>query len=79
MSILGHDRADDNPPDDDYYDDDEDRDEDDEFDCHMGPDGQCGSAGSEECDWECPTMRAYRDGGLPMNPPPTTARKDLGE
>lgn len=37
----------------------------DEFDCHMGPDGQCGAAGSEMCDFECPTMRAYRDGSLP--------------
>jgi hypothetical protein len=26
-------------------------------DCAMGPDGQCGKAGSEECDWECPVMR----------------------
>jgi hypothetical protein len=37
----------------------------DDFDCHMGPDGQCGAAGSEMCDFECPTMRAYRDGSLP--------------
>ena len=27
-----------------------------DFDCHMGPDGQCGAAGSEECDFECPVM-----------------------
>jgi hypothetical protein len=27
-----------------------------EFDCRMGPDGQCGAAGSEECDFECPIM-----------------------
>lgn len=40
-------------------------DEEDEFDCHMGADGQCGAAGSEMCDFECPTMRAYRDGSLP--------------
>ena len=26
----------------------------DDFDCGMGADGQCGKAGSEECDWECP-------------------------
>lgn len=45
--------------------DDDDLDDDDEFDCHMGPDGQCGAAGSEMCDWECPTMRAYHDGSLP--------------
>lgn len=47
------------------YDEDFDADEDDDFDCHMGPDGQCGAAGSEMCDFECPTMRAYRDGSLP--------------
>jgi hypothetical protein len=27
---------------------------DDEFDCGMDRDGNCGKAGSEECDWECP-------------------------
>jgi hypothetical protein len=44
--------------DDDYndYDDDE-PDDDEEFDCHMGPDGSCGLAGTEECDWECPYNR----------------------
>jgi hypothetical protein len=36
-------------PDDDFG-----EDEDDYFDCAMGPDGYCGKAGSEECDWECP-------------------------
>lgn len=30
----------------------------DNFDCHMGPDGQCGAAGSEMCDFECPVMAA---------------------
>jgi hypothetical protein len=25
-----------------------------EFDCHLGRDGQCGKAGSEECDFEYP-------------------------
>lgn len=29
-------------------------DDDDDFDCHLGRDGQCGKAGSEECDWICP-------------------------
>lgn len=29
-------------------------DEDATFDCALGPDGQCGKAGSEECDFECP-------------------------
>lgn len=24
------------------------------FDCGMGADGQCGHAGSEDCDFECP-------------------------
>lgn len=28
-----------------------------ELNCSMGPDGQCGQAGSEYCDLECP----YRD------------------
>ena len=31
--------------------------EDDEFDCGMDRNGNCGNAGSEECDFECP----YRD------------------
>lgn len=26
----------------------------DDFDCHLGRDGQCTAAGSEMCDWECP-------------------------
>lgn len=26
-----------------------------EFDCALRPDGQCGAAGSEHCDFECPT------------------------
>jgi hypothetical protein len=29
-------------------------DEEDTFDCHLGPDGLCGKAGSEECEFECP-------------------------
>jgi len=47
--------------DDDYYDmlNDE-QDDEEEFDCHLGPDGQCGAAGSEDCDWNCP----YRDSEL---------------
>lgn len=32
----------------------------DELMCSMGVDGQCGQAGSEYCDFECPTMRARR-------------------
>lgn len=31
-------------------------DEDEFLDCAMGRDGQCGKAGSEECDFECPIM-----------------------
>lgn len=31
-----------------------DDDEFDDFDCQMGPDGFCGAAGSEWCEWECP-------------------------
>ena len=39
--------------------------DDDDFDwveamCTMGRDGQCGQAGSEHCDFECPNMRAWR-------------------
>lgn len=30
------------------------------LDCHMGPDGLCGKAGSEECDFECPYMDEQR-------------------
>ena len=44
--------TDDGPEDDD--DGDYDPEDEFEFDCHLGPDGQCGKAGSEECDWECP-------------------------
>jgi len=44
----------------DGYDDDDTQFEEDEdelpFDCHMGPDGLCGAAGSEDCDFECPVM-----------------------
>ena len=28
-------------------------------DCMMGPDGYCGAAGSEYCDWECPLHNSY--------------------
>lgn len=54
----------DDPPDD--WGDDEfegaDDDDDFEFDCGMYPDGQCGKAGSEECDFECPVMaEIHRD------------------
>lgn len=47
-----------------YWDDDEPLDEEEEFlaeaeaNCHMHADGQCGAAGSEYCDFECP----FRDG-----------------
>jgi hypothetical protein len=30
------------------------------FDCHMGPDGYCGAAGSEDCEFDCPYRRAQR-------------------
>lgn len=42
------------------YDDDEPLDEEEEFwaeaemNCHMHQDGQCGAAGSEYCEFECP-------------------------
>lgn len=41
----------------------DDLDEDDAWDtlaCSMGYDGQCGQAGTEWCDFECPIMRAIR-------------------
>jgi hypothetical protein len=41
----------------DFYGDDLDEDEFDSFDCAMDLDGQCGKAGSEECDWMCPYQR----------------------
>lgn len=45
-----------------YSDDDDPRDWDeedgDDFDCHLGPDGQCGAAGSEMCDFECPNRHS---------------------
>ena len=31
-----------------------------EFDCQMYSDGQCGAAGSEGCEFECPVMAAIR-------------------
>lgn len=36
--------------------------DDDDFDmmnCAMGADGQCGHAGTEWCDWDCPLSRAH--------------------
>ena len=36
------------------YDDDEDDEFELDFDCHMGRDGLCGAAGSEQCEFECP-------------------------
>ena len=45
----------------DDYDDEFDADDEDDFDCHMDPStGQCGKAGSEECDFDCP-FRAEAD------------------
>ena len=43
------------------YDDDEPDDGDDwDLNCHMMPDGQCSTAGSEDCEFECPHMAAQR-------------------
>lgn len=37
-----------------------------EFDCHLDPrSGQCGKAGSEECDWECPNRNGPYFAGNP--------------
>jgi len=41
----------------DYEDDFEPDEDEEEFDCHLMPNGQCLAAGSEDCDWNCP----YRD------------------
>jgi hypothetical protein len=30
----------------------------DDFDCHLMSDGQCGAAGSEMCDFECPNRHS---------------------
>lgn len=32
-----------------------------EFDCGMDRRGNCGKAGSEECDWECPYRNVKRN------------------
>ncbi len=37
--------------------------EDEEFDCGLGPDGQCSMAGSEDCDWDCPHSHGPRYAG----------------
>lgn len=49
--------------DDGYPYDDEDNEDDpfENFDCHMDRHGNCGKAGSEECDWECPNGRRVRN------------------
>jgi hypothetical protein len=45
------------PPQEEFDDWDDDGEEEEwEFDCAMGRDGQCDKAGSEECDFECPVM-----------------------
>ena len=31
--------------------------------CMLGPDGQCGLAGSEHCDWECPMRESEHFAG----------------
>lgn len=42
---------------------DEPEDEDEFFDCSMGPDGYCGEAGSEWCEFECPFRARQRSAG----------------
>ncbi len=69
----------------DDYDDPEFDDEDDEFpmDCHMHHDGQCGAAGSEWCEFECPVMAEWRrepwDENGPISDKPDTASVIAGE
>jgi hypothetical protein len=36
-------------------------DDEDDFDCGMDRHGNCGKAGSEECDWECPNGRSIKN------------------
>ena len=52
------------PPDEDDgypYDEEEPFDCDDDFDCGMDSRGNCGKAGSEECEWECPYGRIKKN------------------
>jgi hypothetical protein len=50
------------------FDDDDQPDEDDDLeDCMMGPDGYCGAAGSEYCDWECPLHNSHFGAALQQN------------
>lgn len=48
------------PPEHPWDDDDPDEDDEFEFDCHMYPDGNCGAAGSEDCEFECPYRAEQR-------------------
>lgn len=58
---MGHSALDDD--DDGYPYDEEDFDDEDpfDFDCAMDARGNCGKAGSEECDWECPYRNVKRN------------------
>lgn len=48
-------------PDDPCFDNDADMELEDFFDCHMDRNGQCGAAGSEDCEFECPYRRDQRE------------------
>jgi hypothetical protein len=43
------------------FDDGDDPEHEDFFDCHMGPSGYCGAAGSEDCEFECQHRREQRE------------------
>lgn len=45
--------------------DDEEEDFEDDFDCMLGPDGQCLNAGSEDCDFMCPNRMSEDFAGSP--------------
>lgn len=55
--MSGRDKLDDESEPVDYEDQFEEPDEYEAFDCHMGRDGLCGAAGSEDCEFECPYRR----------------------
>jgi hypothetical protein len=44
-------------------------DEEDEFDCHMRPDGYCGAAGSEDCEFDCPNRWEQRRAAMDEKQP----------
>lgn len=58
------------------WDGDDDEDEWGLINCAMGPDGQCGHAGTEWCDWECPIGIAATKAATKLRA--MTAQKESG-